>query len=290
MKNVCPILGRPTEIEQTGFSRESWEVVRCRETGFVFLANPPDYSQFESNFAWEKTYEVERRRRESAEPLMAAVSSLAKSVGRFLSPKPNKFFSQARRSVRHWNPTEPLRLLDIGCGDGHLAADLCERFAEIGLNVIPYGIELSKHLASRSAEEFARRGGKLISGNALEGLAVFEPGSIHLVIMSSFLEHERQPLTLLRRLCPILAPNAAVLLKVPNLASWNRRVRGNKWCGFRFPDHINYFTPHTLRILAEEAGYSMRQGYLDRFSLNDNMYAILKNRLSLSEDNAGHAK
>jgi hypothetical protein len=30
-------------------------VVRCRETGFVFLANPPDYSQFESNFAWEKT-------------------------------------------------------------------------------------------------------------------------------------------------------------------------------------------------------------------------------------------
>jgi hypothetical protein len=55
MKNVCPILGRPTEIEQTGFSRESWEVVRCRETGFVFLANPPDYSQFESNFAWEKT-------------------------------------------------------------------------------------------------------------------------------------------------------------------------------------------------------------------------------------------
>ena len=101
--------------------------------------------------------------------------------------------------------------------------------------------------------------------------------SIRVVIMSSFLEHERRPLALLQQLHHILHAETEIIIKVPNLACWNRMLRGRKWCGFRYPDHVNYFTPHTLRRLAQEAGYRVvRQGILDRFPLSDNMYAILK--------------
>jgi len=97
------------------------------------------------------------------------------------------------------------------------------------------------------------------------------------VIMSSFLEHESQPLELLKRIHPILASDGVIILKVPNFASWNRILRGRKWCGFRFPDHVNYFTPKTLKQLAQNANFTItRQSFFDRFPFNDSMYAVLK--------------
>jgi SAM-dependent methyltransferase len=95
--------------------------------------------------------------------------------------------------------------------------------------------------------------------------------------MSSFLEHEAKPLELLRELRRALRPDGAVIIKVPNFASWNRSVRGGRWCGFRYPDHVNYFTPDTLARLAAEAGYRVaRQRASDRAPTSDNMYAVLE--------------
>ena len=68
-----------------------------------------------------------------------------------------------------------------------------------------------------------------------------------------------------------------MIVKAPNFASWNWVVRGKKWCGFRYPDHVNYFTPQTLTLLASEGGFAVaRQNVLDKFPLSDNMYAVLQ--------------
>jgi hypothetical protein len=64
---------------------------------------------------------------------------------------------------------------------------------------------------------------------------------------------------------------------VPNFASWNRVIRGAKWCGFRYPDHVNYFSPRTLKLLAEVSGYRMEPQHItDRLPFSDNMYAVLR--------------
>ena len=75
MKCVCPILNRPTEVDETGFCQEAWSLVRCQETGLVFLSDPPDYSQLESEFAWEETSTAERKRRVLEEPIISRLSS-----------------------------------------------------------------------------------------------------------------------------------------------------------------------------------------------------------------------
>jgi hypothetical protein len=94
--------------------------------------------------------------------------------------------------------------------------------------------------------------------------------------MCSFLEHESQPLPFLKRLHQRLTPDGEIVLKVPNFSCWNRKVLGKKWSGFRFPDHVNYFTPQTLKRLAHEAGFRIsRQWIIDRFPFSDNMYAVL---------------
>ena len=276
MRHICPILDRATAVDKTDFCQDSWSIVRCRETGFVFLANPPEYSQLETEFAWEKTSTAERDRREAAEPVVARVSSFAKNAKLVIAPKRNKIASVAFAAMQAKNRSEPLNVLDVGCGWGNLMVEVHSRFAQIGRNVIPVGIEVSKQLAQLSEERVAAIGGKVVCANAIDGISGLERDSIDLALMSSFLEHECQPLRLLQRLHSVLTQDGAIVLKVPNFACWNRVIRGRKWCGFRFPDHVNYFTPKTLQRLAQEARFTIvRQNVLDKFPLSDNMYAVL---------------
>ncbi|XZE54635.1 methyltransferase domain-containing protein [Planctomycetaceae bacterium SH139] len=152
----------------------------------------------------------------------------------------------------------------------------CSRFQRQNQTVIPSGIEVSINSAKVAQEVVSPLGGQVIQASAIAGVSALEPKSLDVMVMSSFLEHESQPLLLLQRLRDALTDQAIIVLKVPNFACVNRVLRGNKWCGFRFPDHTNYFTPATLRCLAAEAGFVCRQSFLDKLPSSDTMYAVLK--------------
>ena len=167
--------------------------------------------------------------------------------------------------------------LDIGCGTGNLMVDLVNRFACLGGAVVPIGIEVSEALSKKANARFRSLGGEVIFPNALDGTARSGIGTVNLIIMNSFLEHEAKPRGLLENLTPALASDGAIAIKVPNFASWNRVVRGAKWCGFRYPDHVNYFTPRILKLLAEVSGYRMEpQHVTDRLLFSDNIYDVLR--------------
>ena len=276
MKAHNPILEKTTDVEATIYSRGEWQIVRCRETGLIFLANPPKYEQLETEFAWEKTKSQERERRDREEPIVSNLSSMFKWLKYKVRPNRCKMFQLAQAAVQSLPEKESLRIVDVGCGGGDLMEQMHRRFAAQGQKIAPCGIEVSKQLAAIANERFEKCGGHVVQANALDGASQFADGSVDVVIMRSFLEHECQPLTLLRRLRPALAQGGSVIIKVPNFNCWNRHLRGRKWCGFRYPDHVQYFTPQTLAILAAEAGYEVaRQGLAERSPLSDNMYAIL---------------
>ena len=67
-------------------------------------------------------------------------------------------------------------------------------------------------------------------------------------------------------------------MKVPNYGSLNRMVMGKRWCGFRYPDHLNYFTPRTLAAMADGAGFDTEWGATGRLPTSDNMWAVLTKR------------
>lgn len=275
-KYFNPILGHLVSVELTELGRDPWIIVRCKESGFVFLADPPEYSQLESELAWENAYEAEVARRQIEQPFALRLSFLTKKIKSILIPKQNKFAALTVSLSKRLSRIGRLRVLDIGSGEGHLMSEMYRRFKMIGLDVSITGIEVSKRSAEQAIINVSQFGGQVLETNALEGITRLDPCSFDVVAMSSFLEHERDPLTLLKRLRPILTTDGVIVLKVPNFSSWNRNLRGRKWCGFRFPDHVNYFTPTTLGILAENAGYKVvRQNIFDRFPFNDNMYAVL---------------
>lgn len=107
-------------------------------------------------------------------------------------------------------------------------------------------------------------------------MASFDAGSFDLIVMSSFLEHEIRPLPLCEA-ARALRSDGKVLIKVPNHAIWNRRLRGARWCGYRWPDHANYFAPATLAAMVQAAGQQVqRMNAFDRFPLSDSLYAVLR--------------
>jgi SAM-dependent methyltransferase len=281
MEVLCPILGRLTEVDVTAFTRDKWSIVRCQETGFVFLKNPPDYSQLETTFAWEVTAGAERKRRREAEPFVSRLSLIAASMKLRLFPNRNRYFTLAKAHLPEFPSDAPIRILDVGCGKAELLQDLHGRFLAENLTIIPQGIEVSPHLADLANQCVASLGGCVIQENAVDGTSRLPPNSVDIAIMSSFLEHECQPLVLLRQLHSVITERGVIVLKVPNFGCVNRMVRGSKWCGFRFPDHTNYFTPTTLTRIADEAGFDCRQTVMDKLPFSDNMYAVLKKKTAL---------
>ncbi|MEM6412061.1 MAG: methyltransferase domain-containing protein, partial [Pseudomonadota bacterium] len=108
-----------------------------------------------------------------------------------------------------------------------------------------------------------------------EGLAQFEDGFFDGVIMRSYLEHEAHPRKVLEATYRALRPGGVIYVKVPNFATINRVVRGREWCGFRFPDHLNYFTINSLRTMADGVGFDFElKNTMSRYT-NDNLHCFL---------------
>jgi SAM-dependent methyltransferase len=277
LKRVSPLLERETPTTQLhDVAPPPWVLRRCDESGLVFLENPPGYESLQSELAWEVTWQREADKRAADEPALYAMSTAAKRF-RHRVLKRNKVADLATALVRASASAE-VRMLDLGCGEGQLLGQVMDRLPEaVRRRCRPYGVEISNELARRSQAALAPYGGRCVHASALQGLASFEAGFFDLIVMSSFLEHEIQPLPLLREAARTLGDAGRVLIKVPNYASWNRRLRGARWCGYRWPDHVNYFTPQTLTAAAATAGLQVqRMNLLDRFPLSDSLYAVLR--------------
>lgn len=129
------------------------------------------------------------------------------------------------------------RLLDVGCGDGHLVRLATER----GWNAL--GIDLSE-----AAIEVARTWGA-----ACEVLDFFDlslrPGSWDFIHMAELLEHVPEPGLFLARAEQLLVPGGQLYLTTPNFDSLSRRALGSEWNAIHF-EHLSYFCPRSLRLAA----------------------------------------
>lgn len=257
--------------ELPDYSKNEWRIVNCTKCHYVFLLNPPPYEELESTFAWEKTSQQATQQRNSAAPVQATLTQSSKKLRRNLLK---------RRKIRDLciahMPAQPGLVIDIGCMKGDTLVALCKELRENHYNPTPLGIEISTELAQRANRKLKKLKGRCLHADALSGLQSLPDSSSGIVIMSAYLEHEYQPLSVLEQVQRVLKTDGAAIIKVPNYASWNRYVTGKKWCGFRYPDHVNYFTPHTLQKICLQAGLkTLRFGMMDRFPTSDNMYIVL---------------
>lgn len=153
------------------------------------------------------------------------------------------------------------RVLDVGCGPGHLLA----RFRDLGW--IATGTEATP----ASAEIPRRRYGLEVKSGDLRSLG-FATGSFDAVISWHTLEHMRDPSEVLDEASRLLRAGGLFLVSVPNFSSPEAMAKPSAWFHLDVPRHLVHFPADVLREHLRRRGFSIeKESFLapeyDAFSL-----------------------
>lgn len=257
---TCPACDSAEATPVQEYSPDPWVVAACDGCGFVYLRNPPGYVALEEEYAWEKTHIAKR---ESSGRGSTIFSPLARKIRNSLG-----MYRNNNRKFRKW--FNDGHVLDIGCGTGQ----------RIEPPMTPYGIDLSRGLHDIADKNMRERGGFCLHGAGATTIWEFEPKTFDGIVMFSYLEHETGVMQVLKGAMRALKNTGAVFIRVPNFNSLNRRIIGPKWCGFRYPDHVNYFTLHSLRDVAARAGFTTHLVNRITLPVDDNITVLLRKNQS----------
>ena len=149
--------------------------------------------------------------------------------------------------------TQPVRLLDVGCGEGFTLAF----FLKLGWNV--KGIDFSSAgIASQNPDLIDA----LVTGDLFSLLKseIHADKTYHVVWLQNVLEHVLDPFELLRSLRSLVSSDGVAVVTVPNDFSITQRAALNYghiddsfWVAT--PDHMTYFDHESLANIANATGW-----------------------------------
>jgi SAM-dependent methyltransferase len=140
-----------------------------------------------------------------------------------------------------------VRVLDIGCGFGESLGYHRARGCDV------YGVEADENIR-RISERF---GYKVHVG--LFDPNVYEANFFDFVTMSQVIEHVTKPLQALRGIAQVLKPGGVAILSTPNVDGWGAKAFGRRWINWHAPYHLQFFTPYSMRLAAEQADLSVER-------------------------------
>jgi 2-polyprenyl-3-methyl-5-hydroxy-6-metoxy-1,4-benzoquinol methylase len=138
----------------------------------------------------------------------------------------------------------PARLLDVGAGRGRFVA------AAQKAGYRAEGVEPSER-----GVHAARAIGAPVRQASVEDAGV-QPGSVDVATIWHVLEHLDDPRGALDRIRSWLAPGGGVLVGVPNLASVQALIGGERWYHLDVPRHRVHFTVAGLDALLRATGFT----------------------------------
>lgn len=156
--------------------------------------------------------------------------------------------------VRRYAPPGGGRLLEMGCGLGHLLGLLQDDFQCVGIDLIDYSIEQTKLNAPR-AEAYQM---------SADDLSAFEDESFSAVVALHLVEHLPDPADTIRQVSRILRPGGLWLFATPHPDYSLRRFkdRENDAIG-KDKTHINVHPPGQWRAWCEASGFDMLRHFGD---------------------------
>lgn len=137
------------------------------------------------------------------------------------------------------------RVLDIGCGAGFLTEWLQRHGAEA------YGVDTSSAaiaLTAQKVDPSRLRCGTLAA-------AKFESDFFDGAIALHVLEHIQDPAAFAAEVRRILKKGGILLLRIPNFASWEAKLAGDRWYHFDYPFHVSHYSPRAVTRLLQNSGF-----------------------------------
>jgi SAM-dependent methyltransferase len=144
---------------------------------------------------------------------------------------------------------EPVRVLDLGTGDGRIAAELARAGARVtGVDPSPIALERA-HTAHPELE---------LHGLLPDGRLPLSDGSFELALLLHVLEHVADTQLLLSEVRRVLVPGGLLAISVP----WHGRLKNVLIALRSFERHhdplepvLRFYTPRSLRTLLAALGF-----------------------------------
>lgn len=156
--------------------------------------------------------------------------------------------------VRRYAPPDGGKLLEMGCGLGHLLGLLQDDFHCVGIDLIDYSIEQTK-LNAPKAEAYQM---------SADDLSAFESGTFSAVVALHLVEHLPNPENTIQQVNRLLKPGGLWLFATPHPDYSLRRLkdRDNDAIG-KDKTHINVHPPAQWRDWCEANGFSLIKHFGD---------------------------
>lgn len=156
--------------------------------------------------------------------------------------------------VRRYAPHDHGKLLELGCGLGHLLGLLQDDYQCVGIDLIDYSVEQTKINAPK-AEAYQM---------SADDLSRFESGTFSAVVALHLVEHLPNPQQTIQEVYRLLKPGGIWLFATPHPDYSLRRFkdRDNDAIG-KDKTHINVHPPQVWREWCEGTGFTMLKHFGD---------------------------
>jgi SAM-dependent methyltransferase len=217
----CALCGSSSGSFSQQASLGPWKYLRCQKCGLVFLDPAPSDEQLRVYYNGEYSPSPEHLGQSAALWTPGILKSLNEAL-----PARGK-------------------LLEIGSSFGFFLAAA----QRDGWSVT--GVEMSE-AASRHARE--KLGVQVFSGS-LQDQTQLLGQQFDAVVLFHVIEHLPAPKEFLDLCYRLTKPGGVLILKTPNISSVIARMAGSGWEWLIAPAHLYLYSPSTIKVLMEEAGY-----------------------------------
>jgi SAM-dependent methyltransferase len=163
----------------------------------------------------------------------------------------NRYYAMLAR--RH-GPTHG-RVLEIGCGMGHLLAWLTDRYQVFGCDINPWALSQAQRNVPR---------GSFLQLSA-DKLNAFPDVVFEIVIAKHVVEHLTNPEQTIAEMSRVMKTGGLLVLATPNLSSPMRKYKKGNWIGYTDPTHISLKPPDDWLTSLRQNGLHPRRVFSDGF-------------------------
>ncbi len=198
-----------------------WSIKKCLSCGLVQASPLPSQKQVEAFYQGDLT--------KNYQPYLSQLTIH------------HQYFQKRIREINQKIPQG--RLLDIGCALG----PLLEVAKKAGYQTL--GIDSSQY-----AVNYCQRLG--LNAQRIDWSNIKGENNFDIITCFDTIEHELRPLSMVKKTHSLLKAGGLAVFTTPNHNNLAQALMGRFWPGYRHPEHLYFFTPVTLKLLFEKAGFN----------------------------------
>lgn len=219
-----------TQIKDHSITKETFELHKCMECGFLFTQHAPE--------------ESESGRYYQSEDYISHSNTSKGLVSRLYHVVRDIMLGRKYKLVNSLGSNK--NLLDVGSGTGYFLNFMKQK------GYATFGIEIDEKAREFSKKQFG------LDVNTPEYL---KNGGITqkfgYITLWHVLEHLYDPNAYLKTFHSLLEHNGHLIIAVPNHACFEAKYYGTYWAAYDVPRHLWHFTPETLEKIAVKNNFKL---------------------------------